>query len=68
MDQLKIKKIIEEMTDKEILEAFVKRFECDGAVLVYLDSNSEAGFGRWRNPIGRKWVNNILKRVQSENY
>lgn len=52
---------LENLTDEQILQEFVKRFKCDGAILVYLDSDSEYGFGRWSNSIGRKWVNQIFK-------
>ena len=35
-----------ELTDEQVLEEFVRRFQCDGAVLIYLDSDIEFGFGR----------------------
>jgi hypothetical protein len=49
------------LTDEEVLKEFVRRFECDGAVLIYLDSATELGaaefgFGRWRNTKGKYWV------------
>ncbi len=53
-----------ELTDEEFLKEFVKRFECDGAVLIYFDSSIEFGFGRWRNSSGRKWVNQLFKQVK----
>lgn len=52
------------LTDAEVLDEFVRRFQCDGAVLVYLDSDAEYGFGRWRNSRGRHWVKNLFKRVK----
>lgn len=57
------------LTDEEVLQEFVRRFECDGAVLIYLDSASECGaaefgFGRWRNSKGKYWVDNLFKRVK----
>ncbi len=55
---------IHELTDEEVLKEFVKRFKCDGAILIYLDSTTEFGFGRWRNSSGRKWVDNVFKRVR----
>lgn len=57
----KVSKSFQELTDEEVLNEFVKRFQCDGAILVYLDSTTECGFGQWRNSLGRKWVNNIFK-------
>lgn len=54
----------ENLTDEEVLNEFVKRFQCDGAVLIYIDSATEFGFGRWRNTLGRKWVNNLFKSVK----
>ena len=53
-----------ELTDAEVLEEFVRRFQCDGAVLVYLDDSTEYGFGRWHNARGRNWVNNIFRRIK----
>ena len=35
---------IENLTDEQILKEFVKRFECDGAVLIYMEQNKEYGF------------------------
>jgi len=52
------------LTDEEVLKEFVKRFECDGAVLIYRDSEVENGFGRWRNADGRKWVSSIFKMLK----
>ena len=57
---------VQELTDEEVLKEFVKRFQCDGAVLIYLDSQTEFGFGRWRNASGRKWVNNTFKKVKED--
>lgn len=59
-----------DLTDEDVLKEFIKRFECDGAILIYRDSEIENGFGRWRNANGRKWVNsvfNMLKKGQSLN-
>ena len=56
-----------DLTDEEVLKEFVKRFQCDGAVLIYLDSMTEFGFGRWCNSTGRKWVNNVFKMVKQDN-
>jgi hypothetical protein len=56
---------ITELSDEQILQEFVKRFRCDGAVLVYLDSDTENGLGRWRTSEGRKWVNNIFSLIKS---
>lgn len=55
---------IQYLTDEQILKEFVRRFECDGAVLVYLDSNTEFGFGRWRNSIGRNWVHTMFGNLK----
>jgi hypothetical protein len=57
---------IENLTDEQVLKEFVKRFDCDGAILIYKDEDMEFGFGRWRNSSGRKWVNGLLKTIQSE--
>ncbi|OJV87434.1 MAG: hypothetical protein BGO34_10145 [Bacteroidia bacterium 44-10] len=60
-----IKFPIENLTDEEVLKEFLKRFECDGAVLIYMESNSEYGFGRWRNRKGKDWVKNLIKHIKS---
>ena len=54
------------LTDEEVLKEFVKRFECDGAILIYLDSNGEFGFGEWRNALGKKWVKNVINVVKKD--
>ncbi|MFZ7115804.1 MAG: hypothetical protein ACO1G9_10525 [Bacteroidota bacterium] len=54
------------LTDEEIIQEFVKRFECDGAVLVYLESNSEYGFGKWQNELGKVWVKNIFNEFKKK--
>jgi hypothetical protein len=64
MERLKLS--LDELTDEEILKEFVKRFQCDGAVLIYLDSNTEYGFARWRNSLGRKWANKLLKALKKD--
>ncbi|WP_454803723.1 hypothetical protein [Mucilaginibacter phyllosphaerae] len=56
--------VLEDLTDEEVLKEFVKRFGCDGAVLIYLQDESEFGFGSWNNALGRIWVNQIFKRVK----
>ncbi|RZJ87734.1 MAG: hypothetical protein EOO20_15360 [Chryseobacterium sp.] len=61
-NQLTLK--IENLTDEQVLREFVKRFDCDGAILVYKSDDMEAGFGRWSNQSGRKWVNGILKTLK----
>lgn len=64
----KIKISVSDLTDEEVLKEFVNRFECDGAVLIYLDSKTEFGFGRWQNPTGRKWVNNLFKTIKKDTH
>ena len=56
---------IENLTDEQILKEFVKRFECDGAVLIYMEQNKEYGFGRWNNSSGKIWVNELFKIIES---
>jgi hypothetical protein len=57
---------VENLTDEQVLKEFVKRFDCDGAILIYKDEDMEFGFGRWSNSSGRKWVNDLLKTIKSE--
>ncbi|HET6995861.1 MAG TPA: hypothetical protein VFI06_12805 [Chitinophagaceae bacterium] len=57
--------ILAGLTDEEILDEFVKRFQCDGAVLIYLDSRTEYGFARWSNSNGKKWVNELFTIAQN---
>lgn len=60
----KTKASAQTLTDEEVLKEFVRRFECDGAVLIYLESATEFGFGRWRNNQGKGWVNSLFQRVK----
>jgi len=64
MERIKIP--IENLTDEQVLKEFVKRFECDGAVLIYMESNTEFGFGRWRNKIGKQWVKQLFKTIKND--
>lgn len=57
---------INQLSDEQVLKEFVKRFDCDGAVLIYLDEKMEYGFGRWQNRDGRQWVNQVFNAVKSE--
>lgn len=59
-----IKFPVENLTDEEVLKEFIKRFECDGAVLIYMESNTEYGFGRWKNHQGKKWVQTLFKHIK----
>jgi hypothetical protein len=54
------------LTDEQVLKEFVKRFQCEGAVLIYLDETTEYGFGRWRNSIGKKWVSAIFRTIKDD--
>jgi hypothetical protein len=55
-----------QLTDEQILKEFVKRFKCDGAILVYRDENMEFGFGRWKNTVGQKWVSELIKVLKNQ--
>ena len=54
----------QELTDEQVLKEFVRRFQCDGAILIYLDGDMENWFGRWRNPKGRRWVRDFINHMQ----
>ncbi|WP_426091299.1 hypothetical protein [Flavobacterium sp. DSR3-2] len=54
------------LSDEQILKEFVKRFECDGAVLVYVEGTTEAGLGRWNSPLGRKWVKDTFTKIKQD--
>lgn len=58
--------VFDKLTDEEVLKEFVRRFQCDGAVLVYLDSDEEFGFGRWCNKKGKFWVKNLLEILENK--
>ena len=62
------RKLATELTDEQVLKEFVRRFECDGAVLIYLDSDAEFGFGRWVNSAGKSWVDNLFSRIKQPVY
>jgi hypothetical protein len=55
-----------ELTDEQILREFIKRFDCEGAVLIYMQDETEFGFGGWKDSLGRAWVNNLFKRIKKE--
>lgn len=55
-----------DLTDEEILSAFVKHFECDGAILIYLDRTQEHGFSKWKNASGQAWANDVFHVLQNE--
>jgi hypothetical protein len=57
--------ILSNLSDEAILDEFVKRFHCDGAILIYLDSDTEYGFAKWSNSHGRKWVNELFTIAQN---
>lgn len=67
MSMSKSTSILTGLTDEEILDEFVKRFQCDGAILIYLESNTEYGFAKWSNSNGRKWVNELFTSAQNHN-
>jgi hypothetical protein len=58
------KAYLKTLSDEEIIQEFVKRFECDAAVLIYLDSNYEFGFGKWQNLGGKQWVQTLFNAVK----
>ncbi len=60
--------IIENLSDEEILKEFTKRFECDGAILLYMEDNKEYGFGRWTNKSGQFWVKELFKTIKLSPY
>lgn len=60
-----IKFPLSNLSDEQILKEFIKRFDCDGAVLIYMESNTEYGFGRWKNTDGRKWVKQLFKNIKT---
>ena len=53
-----------ELTDEQVLKEFVRRFQCDGAILIYLDEDTENWFCRWRNTNGRTWVRDFIAHMQ----
>ena len=53
------------LTDEEILDEFVKRFKCDGAILIYLDGNTEYGFARSTTAHGRKWIIELFRAAKN---
>lgn len=56
------------LTDEEVLLEFVKRFECDAAVLVYLDSENEYGFARWTTSTGKNWTKDVFNAIKKHVY
>lgn len=64
----KQKLCVKDLSDEDILKEFVKRFDCDGAVLMYLDDSNEFGFGRWNTGTGKTWVKDVLRAVKQNVY
>lgn len=60
------KRSAKDLTDEQVLKEFVKRFQCDGAVLIYYEGGVEYGFGRWVNSKGRKWINLVFDSVKNK--
>ncbi len=61
-------KAISTLTDEQFLKEFMRRFNCDGAAFIYLDSGSEFAFGKWNNGTGRNWVKNVFNAVRRDVY
>lgn len=59
-------KIFEKLSDEDILKAFTERFNCDGALLIYLENDNESGLARWTNKNGKKWVNTIMPIIKQK--
>ena len=55
---------LQELSDEQILKEFVKRFNCDGAILLYLEKNHENGIAQWVNNDGKKWVKNLMPLIK----
>lgn len=56
-----------QLSDEQILREFVKRFKCDGAILLYLEKNCENGIARWTNNSGKKWVKSLMPLIKKIN-
>ncbi|MEF9477155.1 hypothetical protein [Chryseobacterium sp. 1B4] len=55
---------LDQLSDEQVLKEFVKRFKCDGAILIYLENNCESGLARWTNKNGKNWVNNLMPLIK----
>lgn len=62
----KTESLLSGFSDEQILKEFVKRFECDGAILVYVEGKTESGLGRWNNSLGRKWVKDTFAKIKQD--
>lgn len=61
---MKHKLTVNDLSDEDVLKEFVKRFNFDAAVLIYLDGDKEYGFGRWCTGTGRGWVKDVLRSLK----
>lgn len=52
------------LTDEQVLAEFVKRFQCDAAILIYKDGDHEHGFTRWVNKQGKLWIEDVQSSIQ----
>ncbi len=55
---------LDDLSDEQVLKEFVKRFKCDGAILIYLENNCENGIARWTNRNGKNWVKNLMPIIK----
>jgi hypothetical protein len=53
------RKEIKQLTDEELVNEFVRRFDVDAACIIFVDEGHEYGFGKWRNKAGRDWFNQL---------
>lgn len=63
----RIRKDPSQLTDEEVLSEFVKRFQCDAAILIYKDGDMEHGFMRWVNKAGKEWQDEVIDAIRKRN-
>ena|GEM_PF-1135023 len=55
------------LSDEQVLQHFVRRVACDGAVLTYNDRYDDgASFRRWRNTQGRQWTRAVSQGMRRQ--
>jgi hypothetical protein len=60
-----------QLTDEQILATFMRRVECDAALLLYLELRGGCRwfpFARWYNPDGRKWAMKLWEDKDRDNW
>lgn len=60
----KIREDPSNLTDEQVLAEFVKRFQCDAAILIYRDGDYHHAFWKWVNKDGKQWADHVMNLIK----